>query len=56
MDLKTKVAEWNTLQVQAKDAHEAGNAREAQQRLEAASIIEAELRQSGHDIRQLVCP
>lgn len=56
MDVKAKVADWNTLQVLAKDAHDAGNAGEAQQRLDEALAIEQELRQAGHDIRHLVCP
>lgn len=56
MDVKAKVQEWVDHQAAMFAAEQVGNSVEAQRQAAAAAGIEVELKQVGHDIRQLVCP
>ncbi len=56
MDVKTKVQDWVNLQAAMKAAGDAGDSHAEQRFCDAASEVERQLRDHGHEIRDLVCP
>ena len=56
MDVKAKVQDWVNLQAAMKAAGSAGNTHDEQRFCDAATEIERQLQDAGHDIRDFVCP
>lgn len=56
MDVKAKVQDWVNLQAAMKAAGDAGDSHAEQRFCDAASEVERQLRDTGHEIRDLVCP
>lgn len=55
MDVKAKVQDWVNLQAGMKTASDAGDTHTEQSYCAAAAEIERQLREAGHEIRDLVC-
>lgn len=56
MGVKEKVQDWVNLQAAMNAAGDAGDSHAEQRYCDAAAEVERQLNETGHEIRDLVCP